>query len=67
MSITTEQITLKGTIVAKTRDALLWRPAGSKRQVWIPLSTISRENRSFLGTDEITVTVWMAKKHGLTN
>lgn len=66
MSITTELITLTGTIVAKTKDALLWRPVGSKRQVWIPLSTIAKETRSFLGRDEISVTVWMAKKLGLT-
>lgn len=65
MSITTELITLKGTIVAKTKDALLWRPFDSKRQVWIPSSTISRETRGY--PDTITVTVWMAKKLGLTN
>lgn len=65
MSKMTETIKLTGEIVAKTKDALLWKtPAG--RKVWVPLSTIVKETRSFLGKDEIVVSVWIAKKLGLT-
>lgn len=66
MPIMTELIKLTGTIIAKTKDATLWQPEYSSREVWIPKSAISKEVRSFLGKDEIYVTAWMAKKLGLT-
>lgn len=65
MPIMTELITLTGSILARSKDAILWKPRSGNRQLWIPKSCVIKEVKNFSGYDQIVITEWFARKNGL--
>ena len=60
----TKVATIKGTIVTETQKAILIEIEGNEH--WFPLSTVWKITRSsVIGSDEIEVDHWIAKKKEL--